>query len=85
MRDGSEEQFYGKLNNVEDELKYLHTFLRIHQSYLVNYDYIKKMNFSTITLSCVNGKDICLNISEDRQRQVRQQLFLISRLKGGHI
>lgn len=85
LNDGSEEQFYGKLNNIEDELIHLHTFLRIHQSYLVNYDYIKKMNFSNITLSCANGKDMCLNISEDRQRQVRQQLFLISKLKDGHI
>lgn len=66
--------FYGKLNNVEKELansrKY---FLRIHQSFLVNYDYITKMNFFNITIS-MNGKEMELKISEDRQKEVRRQL-----------
>lgn len=48
FQDRSTAYFYGKLNNVEKELansrKY---FLRIHQSFLVNYDYITKMNFLT--------------------------------------
>ena len=60
--------------NVEKELansrKY---FLRIHQSFLVNYDYITKMNFFNITIS-MNGKEMELKISEDRQKEVRRQL-----------
>ena len=74
LQDGSSAYFYGKLNVVEKELadsrRY---FLRIHQSFLVNYDYITKMNFFNITI-CLNGKEILLKISEDRQKEVRRQL-----------
>ena len=74
LNDGSTAYFYGKLNVVEKELadsrRY---FLRIHQSFLVNYDYITKMNFFNITIS-INKKEIELNISEDRQKEVRRQL-----------
>ena len=74
FQDRSTAYFYGKLNNVEKELansrKY---FLRIHQSFLVNYDYITKMNFFNITIR-INEKEIELKISEDRQKEVRRQL-----------
>ena len=78
LQDRSTAYFYGKLNNVEKELansrKY---FLRIHQSFLVNYDYITKMNFFNITIS-MNGKEMELKISEDRQKEVRRQLCTIA-------
>lgn len=78
LRDGSTTYFYGKLNAVEMELadsrKY---FLRIHQSFLVNYDYITKMNFYNITIS-MNEEEIMLKISEDRQKEVRRQLYEIA-------
>lgn len=74
LQDGSSVYFYGKLNTVEKELadsrRY---FLRIHQSFLVNYDYIRKMNFFNITIH-FNGKETILKISEDRQKEVRRQL-----------
>lgn len=74
LRDGSTAHFYGKLSAVEKELadsrRY---FLRIHQSFLVNYDYITKMNFFNITIS-MNGKEIELKISEDRQKEVCRHL-----------
>lgn len=74
LRDGSTAYFYGKLNNVEKKLANSRRyFLRIHQSFLVNYDYITKMNFSNITIH-MNGKEIELKISEDRQKEVRRQL-----------
>lgn len=78
LKDGSDEHFYGKLNNVEKELAASRQyFLRIHQSFLVNYDYVKKMNFFNITISFM-GKEIELKISEDRQKKVRQQLCKIA-------
>ncbi len=78
LKDGSDEYFYGKLNNVEKELAASRQyFLRIHQSFLVNYDYIKKMNFFNITISYV-GRELELKISEDRQKEVRQQLCKIA-------
>ena len=78
LTDGSDEYFYGKLNNIEKELVASRQyFLRIHQSFLVNYDYIKKMNFYNITISYV-GRELELKISEDRQKEVRQQLCKIA-------
>ena len=78
LKDNSCEHFYGKLNNVEKELaESRQYFLRIHQSYLVNYDYVKKMNFFNITI-CFMDKELELKISEDRQKEVRQQLCEIA-------
>ena len=72
--DGSTTYFYGKLSDVEKELaESRRYFLRIHQSFLVNYDYIIKMNFYNLTIR-MNGKEINLKISEDRQREVRRQI-----------
>ena len=80
FKDGTYEYFDGKLNNVEEELAASRRyFLRIHQSFLVNYDYIKKMNFFNMTISFMN-KELELKISEDRQKEVRQQLC---RIAGG--
>lgn len=84
MDDGTEERFYGKLNDVEKELvKGCHHFLRIHQSFLVNYSYIKKMSFSNITLLMRGGREITLRISEEREKKVRMQLCSIASGKGG--
>lgn len=82
LRDGSSQYFYGKLNTVENELSESRQyFLRIHQSYLVNYSYVKKMNFFNVTVN-FNGKDMELKISEDRQKSVRYQLCEIAGGKG---
>lgn len=61
-------KFYGRLNMVE---KQLHNgkipFLRIHQSYLVNYRFVNKISFSRVIL--FDGT--VLQISEDRQKMIR--------------
>lgn len=73
---GSVEQFYGRLQQVEQELSKGYTqFLRIHQSYLVNYEYIYKMNFASVILKNTAGKKFTLRISEDRQKDVRIRLY----------
>lgn len=78
LRDGSTTYFYGKLSVVEKELANSRRyFLRIHQSFLVNYDYITRINFFSITIS-MNGKETELKISEDRQKEVRRQLCTIT-------
>lgn len=78
LADGSNEEFYGKLNDVETNLlESRMMFLRIHQSFLVNYDYIKRLNFSTVVV-IFNNQEIELNISEDRQRNIRQHLCTIA-------
>lgn len=84
LDDGTEEYFYGKLNDVEKQLeRSCYHFLRIHQSYLVNYSYIKRMSFSDITLVSGHGKEISLRISEDREKKVRAQLCGIISGKAG--
>lgn len=66
----TEYRFYGKINDVEKQLSGSNLrFLRIHQSYLVNFDYIRSMNFASVTIS--NGTE--LQISEDKQKKVRTQ------------
>lgn len=68
--EGSYDRFYGKMNEVQKQLSaYNSRFIRIHQSYLVNYDYIKSMNFTTVMMT--NGT--LLQISEERQKSVRTQ------------
>lgn len=75
LKNGFVDRFYGKLNNVEKKLvEEKNFFLRIHQSFLVNYDYVRKINYSNMVLSIGDGKEITLNISEDRQKEVRNQL-----------
>lgn len=75
MADGSVARFYGQLNAVEKELSEgRQEFLRIHQSYLVNYSYIEKMSFSEVTVIMGNGEKKPLKISEDREKAVRARL-----------
>lgn len=63
-------KLYGKMNDVERRLSASNVrFLRIHQSYLVNFDYIKSMNFTKVIM--LDGT--VLQISEDRQKNVRAQ------------
>lgn len=57
--------FNGKLSDLEEKLSAGKIpFLRIHQSYLVNYHWIKAKSKSTITLV----DEIVLSISEERQK-----------------
>ncbi|MGN0426026.1 MAG: LytR/AlgR family response regulator transcription factor [Acetatifactor sp.] len=59
---------YKKMNDVEKELVAANQrFIRIHQSYLVNYEYIRSISFTAVTL--VDGTK--LQISADRQKRVR--------------
>ena len=65
-----EETFYGKLDEVDLTLYGGKIpFLRVHQSYLVNYQAIRKFGYSRVIL--VDNTE--LQISEDRQKKVRGQ------------
>ena len=76
LQNGEEEIFVGKLSDVEDKLSDGKIpFLRIHQSYLVNYYLIKSRTKTGITL--VNG--LKLPISTERQKKFA---FGYSRLLG---
>ena len=65
--------FYGQLDKVEKELESkLCTFIRIHQSYLVNSMYINTVQHDAVILE---NKDE-LPISEKRQKEIQRKLFL---------
>ena len=65
--------FYGQLDKVERELESKScTFIRIHQSYLVNSTYINTVQHDAVILE---NKDE-LPISEKRQKEIQRKLFL---------
>lgn len=70
---------YGKLNDVEKQLKNCKVpFLRIHQSYLVNYMHIVKQAYDFVMIS----KDKFIPISEDRRKQISQKYCMLGELFG---
>jgi len=78
LNDGTEQSFYGKLNNVEKEIQKINKhFIRIHQSFLVNYSYVKKMTYSEVVLEH-NYDELVLRISEDRRSTVRRKVCEIA-------
>lgn len=67
-------KFYGKLNDIEEQVRKSNkSFLRIHQSYLVNYDYIKIIRYQSVVMK----NEIELQISEDRKKLIRNSLMQI--------
>ena len=63
-------EFYGKLNEIEKSLGNCKlTFLRVHQSFLVNYKYVFKLSYDFLELE--NGKNI--SISEERRKKISEQ------------
>lgn len=63
-------ELYGKLNDIEKSLKASKTsFLRVHQSFLVNYKHIDGIAYDFVVMD--NGKRI--SISEDRRRLISEQ------------
>lgn len=67
-------EMYSKLNDVEEEMTQKKiTFLRIHQSYLINYIHIETLRYDHVILD--NGDE--LPISEDRRQKISEQYSLI--------
>lgn len=66
--------FYGKLGVVQKEMEESNTcFLRIHQSYLVNINYVKEFHYKELVL--FNGQS--LYISRDNRKKVRELQMLL--------
>lgn len=63
-------ELYGKLNDIEECLKCSKmAFLRVHQSFLVNYKHVEGIRYDFLVLD--NGKRI--SISEDRRKTISEQ------------
>lgn len=61
--------FYGKLNDIETQLSHTERhFLRVHQSYLVNFDHIYTLDHLKVVL--LNGQT--LPVSHEKQKAVRE-------------
>ena len=72
--DSYTEVFYGKMNEVEKQISAVNNrFLRIHQSFLVNFDYVRVISFSEVVM--MNGQ--ALQISEERQKTARARFCLM--------
>ena len=63
-------ELYGKLNEIENSMKNCKvSFLRVHQSFLVNYKHVKGQSYDYVVMD--NGKEI--PISEDRRKTISAQ------------
>lgn len=63
-------ELYGKLNEIENSLKACKaSFLRVHQSFLVNYKHVKGQAYDFVIMD--NGMQI--SISEDRRKMISVQ------------
>ena len=63
-------ELYGKLNDIEKSLERSKiSFLRVHQSFLVNYKHVEELGYDFVVLN--NGKRI--SISEDRRKIISEQ------------
>lgn len=73
-------RFYGKITEVEKQISSKNgRFLRVHQSFLVNFDYIKAISAAEIEM--LNGQII--QISEDRRKAVRAKFRVLANVKEG--
>lgn len=69
------DKFYGKMNDIEQKVAAVNgRFPRIHQSYLVNYDFIQTFKSTEVIL--LDGSR--LQISEDRRKNVQDRLVALS-------
>ena len=68
--DGTIDEFYGKMADVENKVPTL-SFLKIHKSYLVNIDHIKHYEYQEIQLD----NKTALIISQTHRKKVRDQLL----------
>lgn len=71
ITENREYTFYGKLSEIERQMENSgNIFLRVHQSYLVNYKFVERI--SSIKVKMYNGKE--LPVSEDRQKTLKEKL-----------
>lgn len=79
-KDG-EEEFYGKLKNIAENLPA--DFIMIHQSYIINQNYVSEYSYETVKM--VNGEN--LNISKPYRKETRSKIkqYLKANMRDGNI
>jgi len=75
LRGGGEDEFYGTLKEIREGPLKGRDFLFAHASYLVNYDYVRAINYKGLLMA---GGDAPLPISQDKRSEVREQYLEIT-------
>ena len=70
----SSEEFYGSLDDVYEQVK-KNQFLWIHKSYIVNYKFIKILEYDQLTMT--NGQ--VLSISQNKRKHIREMQLKFKR------
>lgn len=74
-----QDRFYGKMNETEKQVAAMNgRFLRVHQSFLVNFDYIKALSASEVVL--LDGRKF--QVSEDRSKAIRARFEALTNING---
>lgn len=72
-------RFYGKMNEVEKQVAALNgCILRVHQSFLVNFDYIRAISASEVEM--LDGR--ILQTNEDRRKNIRARFNALANVIG---
>lgn len=75
-----QDRFYGKMNEIEKQVAAQNgRFLRVHQSFLVNFDYIKALSASEVVL--LDGQKF--QVSEDRSKDIRARFHAMADIRCG--
>ena len=80
LRGGGEDEFYGTLKEIREGPLKGRDFLFAHASYLVNYDYVRAINYKGILVA---GGEAPLPISQDKRSEVREQYMEITDRRSG--
>jgi len=75
LRDGGHDEFYGKLKEIREGPLNGHDFLFAHASYLVNYDYVRAINYKGMLVA---GGEAPLPISHEKRCEVRERYLEIT-------
>ena len=75
LRDGEEDEFYGRLKEIREGPLKGRDFLFAHASYLVNYDYVRSINYKGLLVASGAAS---LPISHQKRCEVREQYMEIT-------
>jgi len=80
LRGGRKDEFYGKLKEIRKGPLKEHDFLFAHASYLVNYDYVRVINYKSLIVA---GGEVPLPISHEKRCEVRERYLEITDRRRG--
>jgi DNA-binding LytR/AlgR family response regulator len=79
LADGRKETFYGSLKEIYQEQLKRFDFIFIHNSYIVNYDYLTALKFDQVLLT---GSVTPLPVSKHRRIEVRETYYEIMKRRA---